>query len=63
MCTKWKFEAKTRKSFSQKLIKLLIKILDNNTLADFYSVCNTNKCLIKLYDHNSNDKIIIARNK
>ena len=43
-------------SFSKKTF---IDIIDNNITADFYSVCNTNKCLIKLYDHYSNDKIII----
>ena len=40
--------------------KTFINILDNNLTADFFSVCNTNKCLIKLFEHNSDDKIIIV---
>ena len=46
------------KNFFSK--NFFIEILDDKISADFYSVCNTNKCLIKLYDHNSNDKIIIV---
>ena len=38
----------------------LIEILDDNMTADFYSVINTNKCLIKLYDHFAKNKIIIV---
>ena len=38
----------------------LIEILDDNETADFYSVCNTNKCLIKLFNHYSDNKIIIV---
>ena len=37
-----------------------INILDNNSNADFFSVINTNRCLIKLFDHFSSNKIIIV---
>ena len=40
--------------------KVFIDILNHNIKADFFSVCNTNKCLIKLFEHNSDDKIIIV---
>ena len=46
------------KNFFSK--NFFIEIFDDKISADFYSVCNTNKCLIKLYDHNSDDKIIIV---
>ena len=35
---------------------LFIKILDNNKEADFYSVCNTNNCMIKLFEFWLGDK-------
>ena len=40
--------------------KVFIDILNHNAKADFFSVCNTNKCLIKLFEHSSDDKIIIV---
>ena len=40
--------------------KIFISILEDNVTADFNSICNTNKCLIKLFDHSSDDKIIIV---
>ena len=37
-----------------------INFLDDNGKADFFSVQNTNNCLIKLYKHHSDSKIIIV---
>ena len=37
-----------------------IKILNDNEKADFYSVSNTNYCLIKLFDHYDDDRVIIV---
>jgi len=37
-----------------------VKIIINNNKADFFSVQNTNNCLIKLFKHHSNSKIIIV---
>ena len=38
----------------------LIEIVEDNKTVDFYSVINTNKCIIKLYDHFSKNRIIIV---
>ena len=46
-----------KKEYSKNVF---INILDSNQTADFFSVCNTNKCLIKLFKHCSDDKIIIV---
>ena len=35
--------------------KVFIDILRHNVKADFFSVCNTNKCLIKLFEHSSDN--------
>ena len=40
--------------------KSFVKILNSNDTADFFSVTQTNNCLIKLFDHSDNDKIIIV---
>ena len=40
--------------------KYFVKILNSNNKADFFSVCDTNNCLIKLFDHLDDNKIIIV---
>lgn len=40
--------------------KSFVKILNSNDTADFFSVTQTNNCLIKLFEHSDNDKIIIV---
>ena len=37
-----------------------VNLLDKNEKADFFSIQNTNNCLIKLYKHHSDSKIIIV---
>ena len=37
-----------------------VKILDENNVCDFFSVQHTNNCLIKLFKHHSDNKIIIV---
>ena len=37
-----------------------IDFINDNRRADFFSIQNTNKCLIKLFDHYDNSKIIIV---
>ena len=37
-----------------------INFIDNNERADFFSVQNTNKCIIKLFNHYDENKIIIV---
>ena len=37
-----------------------IDFINDNQRADFFSIQNTNKCLIKLFDHYDNSKIIIV---
>ncbi|PPR46410.1 MAG: N-acetyl-gamma-glutamyl-phosphate reductase [Alphaproteobacteria bacterium MarineAlpha5_Bin9] len=37
-----------------------VKVLTENEPADFFSIINTNNCLIKLFNHNSNQRIIIV---
>ena len=37
-----------------------VKFLDNDEKADFFSVQNTNNCLIKIYKHHNDKKIIIV---
>ena len=40
--------------------KIFIKILKDKENADFFSVNNTNNCLIKIFNHYENNKIIIV---
>ena len=40
--------------------KYFVKILKNEDIADFYAVQNTNNCLIKMFDHYDEKKIIIT---
>ena len=40
--------------------KIFINLIKNKKQIDFFSVIQTNKCLIKLFKHHSNDKIIIV---
>ena len=40
--------------------KSFVNILNQNNPADFFSVIYTNKCLIKIFDHYSSNKIIIV---
>ena len=42
------------------LTKKFIKILKENEKADFFCVNNTNDCLIKLFNHYDNKRIIIV---
>ena len=37
-----------------------VEIIENEDRADFFSIQNNNKCLIKLFKHHSNSKIIIV---
>ena len=47
-------------NFSQK--NYFIKFIDDNERLDFFSVQNTNYCKIKIFDHHSENKIIIVSN-
>ena len=42
------------------LNKYFVRILDDEDKADFYTISNTNNCLIKLFDHYDESKIIIV---
>ena len=44
---------------SQK-INPFIKYIDNDETLDFFSVQNSNYCKIKIFNHHSEDKIIIV---
>ena len=48
----------TFKNFTRDLP--FVKFLDNDEKADFFSVQNTNNCLIKIFKHHNNKKIIIV---
>ena len=37
-----------------------IKYIDNNEILDFFSIQNSNYCKIKVFDHYSDDKLIIV---
>ena len=37
-----------------------IKYIEDNEKLDFFSIQNTNYCKIKIFDHHSDDKIIIV---
>ena len=39
---------------------LFVKILNDNDKADFFEIQNTNNCLIKLYKHSSENKVILV---
>ena len=41
-------------------IVLFIKFIDNDEALDFFSVQNSNYCKIKIFNHHSEDKIIIV---
>ncbi len=56
-CNKNEIIFSLKKEYSDNFF---INIIDNNISADFFSVCKTNKCLIKLFEHSSDDKIIIV---
>lgn len=50
-----------KKTFSDFAKNLpFVKFLDNDEKADFFSVQNTNNCLIKIFKHNNDKKIIIV---
>ena len=49
---------KTFKKFTRNLP--FVKFLDNDEKADFFSVQNTNNCLIKIFKHHNDKKIIIV---
>ena len=55
---KYKTIYNTLFNFSKDLA--FVNFLNENGKADFFSVQNTNNCLIKLYKHNSDSKIIIV---
>ena len=40
--------------------KIFVKILDEKTNADFFKIQNTNNCIIKIFYHRSDKKIIIV---
>ena len=42
------------------LNKHFVRILDDEDKADFYAISNTNNCLIKMFDHYDETKIIIV---
>ena len=46
-----------KKTYSDKYF---VKIINKNSKADFFSINETNKCLIKIYNHYSKNKIIIV---
>jgi len=45
-------------NFSNKLH--FVHYLENNKKIDFFSIQNTNNCLIKLYKHENDNKVIIV---
>ena len=46
--------------FSRMKINPFIKFIDNDEVLDFFSVQNSNYCKIKIFNHHSEDKIIIV---